>query len=65
MTSIPARQAAYLLDIFKSVQAIQTYAAGKTHEEFLEDAKTQDAVLRRFLAASEAAARLDPQTCAQ
>ena len=62
--SIPARQTAYLLDIFRSVKAIQSYVAGQTHEQFLEDAKTQDAVLRRFLVAGEAA-RLTPETCAQ
>ena len=62
--SIPLRQAAYLLDIFKSVQAILTYVEGQTREQFLEDAKTQDAVLRRFLVAGEAAAHLTPETCA-
>ena len=64
MTFLPPRQAAYLLDVFKSVQAIQSYVAGQTHEDFLKDPKTQDAVLRRFLVAGEAAARLDPETCA-
>ena len=63
--SIPPRQAAYLLDIFRSVKAIQSYVAGQTHEQFLDDAKTQDAVLRRFLVAGEAAARLTPETCAE
>jgi uncharacterized protein with HEPN domain len=63
--SIPPRQVAYLLDIFKSVQAIQSYVAGQTAEEFLTDPKTQDAVLRRFLVAGEAAARLTPETRAE
>jgi uncharacterized protein with HEPN domain len=49
--SIPPRQAAYLLDIFRSVKTIRTYVAGQTHKEFLADTKTQDAVLRRFLVA--------------
>ena len=62
---MPPRQAAYLLDIFKSVQAIQNYVAGQSREQFLNDAKTQDAVLRRFLVAGEAAARLDLATCAE
>ena len=62
--SIPPRQAAYLLDIFRSVKTIQSYVAGQTHEQFLADTKTQDAVLRRFLVAGEAAARLTPETCA-
>ncbi len=65
MTSIPRRQVAYLLDIFKSVQAIQFYVAGQTAEEFLKDPKTQDAVLRRFLVAGEAATRLTPETRAE
>ena len=65
MKSIPPRQAAYLLDIFRSVKTIQSYVAGQTHEEFLADTKTQDAVLRRFLVAGEAAARLTPETCAE
>jgi len=63
--SIPLRQAAYLLDIFRSGKAIQSYVAGQTHEQFLDDAETQDAVLRRFLVAGEAAARLTPETCAE
>jgi len=65
VTSIPPRQVAYLLDIYKSVQAIQSYIAGQTHEDFLKDPKTQDAVLRRFLVAGEAAARLTPETCGE
>jgi uncharacterized protein with HEPN domain len=62
---MPPRQAAYLLDIFQSVEAIQSYVAGQTHERFLQDGKTQDAVLLRFLVAGEAAARLTPETCAE
>ena len=42
-----------------------TPEAGQTHEQFLKDIKTQDAVLRRFLVAGEAAARLAPETCAE
>jgi uncharacterized protein with HEPN domain len=63
--SIPPKQAAYLLDIFRSVELIQGYVAGQTNEEFLKDGKTQDAVLRRILVAGEAAARLAPETCAE
>jgi uncharacterized protein with HEPN domain len=39
--SIPPKQAAYLLDIFRSVKTILTYVAGQTHKEFLTDTKTQ------------------------
>src|SRR5271165_2168002 len=63
--SIPPRQAAFLLDILQSVKTIHSYIAGLTHEQFLADTKTQDAVLRRFLVAGEAAARLTPETCAE
>ena len=62
---MPPRQVAYLLDIFRSIEAIQSYVAGQTHEDFLKDTKTQDAVLRRILVAGEAAARLTPETCAE
>jgi uncharacterized protein with HEPN domain len=61
---MPPRQVAYLLDIFHAVETIQSYVSGQTHEEFLRDMKTQDAVLRRLLVAGEAAARLAPETCA-
>lgn len=63
--SIPPKQAAYLLDIFRSVEVIRGYVAGQTSEQFLKDGKTQDAVLRRILVAGEAAARLTPETCAE
>ena len=33
--SIPPREIAYLLDIFRSVKTIQSYVGGQTHEEFL------------------------------
>ena len=62
---MPPRQAAYLLDIFTSLQAIQDYLAGYSQEQFLEEAKTQDAVLRRLLVVGEAAARLTPESCTQ
>ena len=65
MTSLPPRQLACLVDIFNSAQAIQSYVAGQTREEFMKDSKTQDAVLRRFLVAGEAAARLTVETCNQ
>ena len=62
MKSIPTRQAAYLLDIYHSAKFIQEYVAGLTREQFLQDAKTQDAVLRRFLVAGEAASKVDEET---
>jgi uncharacterized protein with HEPN domain len=61
---MPPRQVAYLLDISSALQAIREYLAGYSHQQFLHDAKTQDAVLRRLLVVGEAAARLTPETCA-
>lgn len=61
--SMPPRQVAYLLDIFRSLQAIQDYLGGYSRERFLGDAKTQDAVLRRLLVIGEASERLPPETC--
>ena len=55
------RQAAYLLDILRSAEVIEAYIGVQTREEFLRDAKTQDAVLRRLLIAGEAA-HVDQET---
>ena len=59
------RQAAYLLDILHSAEAIQSYIEGYSREDFLRDPKTQDAVLRRLLVIGEAAARLTAETVAR
>jgi len=56
------RQVAYLLDILRSAEVIQSYIEGYGREDFLRDPKTQDAVLRRLLAVGEAAAHLTPDT---
>jgi uncharacterized protein with HEPN domain len=56
------RQAAYLLDILRSAEVIQSYVKGYSREDFLRDPKTQDAVLRRLLVIGEAAAHLTPET---
>jgi uncharacterized protein with HEPN domain len=56
------RQHAYLLDILRSAEAIEEYISGYTRDRFLEDARTQDAVLRRLLVIGKAAARLTPET---
>lgn len=56
------RQVAYLLDILRSAEAVQGYIEGYSREDFLEDQKTQDAVLRRLLVIGEAAARITPET---
>lgn len=38
----------YLRDIYESLRRIQHFAEGLTFEAFLEDIKTQDAILRNF-----------------
>jgi uncharacterized protein with HEPN domain len=62
---MPDRQAAYLLDILNSADAIGNYLRECDREGFLRDAKTQDAVLRRLMVIGEAAARLTEETCAR
>jgi uncharacterized protein with HEPN domain len=59
------RQAAYLLDILNSADAITHYLRECDREGFLQDAKTQDAVLRRLMVIGEAAARLTEETCSR
>jgi len=58
---MPPKQAAYLLDMLQAARAVQEYLAGYTHDDFLADLKTQDAVLRRLLVLGEAAARVTPE----
>ncbi|TKX74484.1 DUF86 domain-containing protein [Halorubrum sp. GN11_10-6_MGM] len=45
----------YLDDILDSVKKIKRYTRGMTYEEFTEDQKTVDAVLRNFEVIGEAA----------
>ena len=45
----------YLDDILDSVKKIERYTRGMTYEEFIEDPKTVDAVLRNFEVIGEAA----------
>ena len=59
------RQAAYLLDILNSADAIGRYLRECDREGFLRDAKTQDAVFRRLMVIGEAAARLTEETCSR
>jgi uncharacterized protein with HEPN domain len=62
---MPDRQAAYLLDILNSADAIGRYLRDCDREGFLQDTKTQDAVLRRLMVIGEAAARLTEETCSR
>jgi len=56
------RQHAYLLDILNSAEAIANTFPVMIWSNFLSDARTQDAVLRRLLVIGEAAAQLTPET---
>lgn len=47
-----------LEDILESAEKIITYTTGLTYEEFIEDSKTIDAVVRNFEIIGEAANRL-------
>jgi uncharacterized protein with HEPN domain len=53
---------AYLVDILESARLALTYVTGKTREEFLDDPKEQDAVIRRLAIIGEAARRISEQT---
>ena len=48
----------YLHDIFQSIAHIEQYTEGLSFEDFSNDAKTIDAVVRNFEVLGEAAARL-------
>ena len=50
------------MDIFESIQAIRDCVADQSFEQFSNDLKTQDAVLRRLLVIGEASTRRTPET---
>ena len=47
-----------LSDILESIEKIRKYTAGQSYEEFLNDDKTVDAVIRNFEIIGEAANRI-------
>lgn len=47
-----------LRDVQEAIRRIQTYTTGMTHEAFLEDTKTQDAVIRNLEIMGEATKNL-------
>lgn len=59
------RELVYLLDILQSAEWIQTFTEGMSQEEFDEDVKTQDAVIRRIEIIGEAVRRLSVEFYAQ
>lgn len=50
--------------ILESVAAIENYVADMTFEEFVQDQRTVDAVVRRFTIIGEAANRVPVEICA-
>ena len=52
------RDRQYLLDILESARRAIGYAAGKSQEDFFDDAQCQDAVIRRLEIIGEAAGRI-------
>jgi uncharacterized protein with HEPN domain len=55
-----SRDEATLLDIERSAQLIIEFTRGMDREEFLDDVKTQSAVLHQLLVLGEAVKRLSP-----
>lgn len=48
----------FLLDIKEAIERIRNYTAGMSYEEFLQDTKTQDAVVRNIEIIGEAVKNL-------
>lgn len=55
------RDEAVLLDMLTATRRIAEFKQGVDKEEFLEDVKTQSAVLHQLMILGEAAKRLSPQ----
>lgn len=53
---------AFLGDIQEAIDRIMAYTAGMTYEAFLEDLKTQDAVMRNLEIVGEATKNLSQET---
>lgn len=52
----------YFNDILGATEKVEWYLSGITYEEFRNDKKTPDAVLRNLEIIGEASRRIDPQT---
>ena len=52
------RQADYIEHILDATQQVRSYVAGTSKEMFLQDRKTQDAVILKILVIGEAAAQI-------
>lgn len=58
MTRAPRDHRVYLEDILQAISSIETYTKSMSFEEFAEDRKTQDAVIRNLEVIGEAAKRI-------
>src|SRR5690242_19194472 len=54
-------QRAYLSDVLEAIADITDFAGSMTHDEFMNDRKTQGAVLHRFQIIGEAVSHIAPQ----
>ena len=54
----PRDYTVYLADILNAIAAVERYTTGMTLEQFMSDAKTQDAVVRNLEVIGEAAKRI-------
>jgi len=52
------RDSDYLRDVQEAIHRIQSYTSGLTYEQFLDDEKTQDAVIRNLQVMGEAVRKL-------
>ena len=55
----------FLSDIREALERITTYIAGMSYEAFVEDVKTQDAVIRNLEILGEATKNLSPEVRAK
>jgi uncharacterized protein with HEPN domain len=55
------RDASYLADIVEAIQRIAGYILGLDYDQFLDDVRTQDAVLRNLQVIGEATKKLSPE----
>ena len=51
----------YLSHIIKAIDTIQEYLKGFSHDDFLKDEKTQDAVIRNLEIIGEASSKLEQE----
>jgi len=56
------RDTQFLLDMLQSAKLVQQYITNCSKEEFVDDIKLQDAVIRRLLVIAEAARRVSETT---